>query len=213
MKGKTIYRELFLLILTILPIIYLLINWSTLPEKMPVHFDFNGEPNGYGSKLVFIFLPLGIYFAMLVLPLIDPRKKNYEIFGNTYFKLRIILTLFIGLINIMILYNTLHGLQKMGLFVPASVFLLLTLIGNYLGNVRPNYFIGIKCPWTLNSDEVWTRTHKLAGKLWFWSGLFGIAALFFVKNPTSVMIPVVIIITIVPVVYSYIIYQKIQKQQ
>ncbi|NEW82537.1 MAG: SdpI family protein [Mariniphaga sp.] len=79
-------------------------------------------------------------------------------------------------------------------------------------NIRPNYFVGIKVPWTLNSDAVWIRTHKLAGKLWFWGGLIGIAALLVFKNPTMVLVPILIIITIVPVVFSYIIYQKIGNQ-
>jgi len=143
MKNQTISRELFLIILTALPIIYLIINWSSLPDRLPIHFDGNGDPNGYGSKLVFILLPPGLYLLMLVLPLIDPRKSNYEIFGSTYFKLRIVLCVFIGIINTVIIYNVLHGVEKMGLFVPISVLLLFTLIGNYMGNFRPNYFVGI----------------------------------------------------------------------
>ena len=148
---------------------------------------------------------------MLALPFIDPRKGNYEIFSNTYFKLRIILGLFFGIITTVIIYNTLHHIEKMGLFVPISVFLLFTLIGNYMGTVRQNYFVGIKVPWTLNSEEVWTRTHKMAGKLWFWSGLSGVASLLVVKDPIFVIIPIVLIIIVVPVIYSYIIYQKIEK--
>ena len=213
MKNPTIRRELFLIFLTALPIVYLLINWSSLPDQLPIHFDINGVQNGYGSKLVFILLPLGLYLLMLVLPFIDPRKNNYKIFSSTYFKLRIILSVFIGIINIGVIYNILRGIEKMGLFVPISVFLILTLMGNYMGNIRPNYFVGIKVPWTLNNDLVWTRTHKLAGKLWFWGGLIGIAALFIVKNPSSVMLPIILFITVVPIVYSYIIYQKITNLQ
>ena len=81
-----------------------------------------------------------------------------------------------------------------------------------MGTIRPNYFVGIKVPWTLNNDIVWTRTHKMAGKLWFWGGIAGIAALFIVRDPAVVMVPVIIIISVIPVVYSYIIYQKIAKQ-
>jgi uncharacterized membrane protein len=213
MKNQTIRRELLLILLAIIPILFLLINWRNLPDRMPIHFNMDGEPNGYGSKLVFILLPLGTYFLMLALPFIDPRKSNYEIFSETYFKLRIVLGLFIGLINTAIIYNVLHNVEKMGLFVPISVFLLFTLIGNYMGTVRQNYFIGIKVPWTLNSEEVWTRTHKMAGKLWFWSGIVGVASLFVVKDPNLVMIPVLLLIIVVPVIYSYIIYQKITKNR
>ena len=212
MKNQTIFRELFLILLTALPILYLLFNWSILPDQLPIHFDFDGEPNGYGSRLVFVILPVGLYLLMLILPYIDPRKNNYEIFGSTYFKLRIVLTVFIGIIDTVIINNVLNGVEKMGLLLPVSVLLLFTLLGNYMGNFRPNYFVGIKVPWTLNNDEVWTRTHKLAGKLWFWGGLIGIAVMFIVKKPVVVMLPIILIITIIPIVYSYIIYQRIANQ-
>lgn len=213
MKKQTIFRELFLLILTALPIIYLFINWSNLPDQIPIHFGSNGEPNGYGSKMFFLFFPLGIYFLMILQPLIDPRRSNFEIFSDTYFKLRVILSLFLGIVDTIIVFNILHNIENMGLLLPSAVLLLFTLLGNYLGNVRPNYFIGIKCPWTLNNDVVWIRTHKLAGKLWFWGGLIGIAVLFVFKNPTMVLVPILLIITVIPVIYSYIIYQKIANQQ
>ncbi len=212
MTFQTIRKELIIILLTALPIIYLLVNWSVLPDRLPVHFDGNGEPNGYGSKLVFIFLPLGLYLLLIVVPFIDPRKSNYELFSSTYFKIRIILSAFLGLLNTVVIYNELHGISKIGSFVPISVFILFTLLGIYMGNISPNYFVGIKVPWTLNNDEVWIRTHKLAGKLWFWGGILGIVSLFFVKNAALVMLPIIIVITVVPIVYSYIIYQKIANQ-
>ena len=212
MTFQKICKELIIILLTALPIIYLLVNWSVLPDRLPVHFDGNGEPNGYGSKLVFIFLPLGLYLLLIVVPFIDPRKSNYVLFSSTYFKIRIILSAFLGLLNTVVIYNELHGISKIGSFVPISVFILFTFLGIYMGNISPNYFVGIKVPWTLNNDEVWIRTHKLAGKLWFWGGILGIVSLFFVKNAALVMFPVIIVITVVPIVYSYIIYQKIANQ-
>lgn len=213
MKNQTIRRELLLILLSVIPIIYLLMNWSHLPDQLPIHFDGNGNPNGYGSKLFFVLLPVGLYLLLLVIPFIDPRKSNYEIFRNSYFKLRVLFCAFIGIINTAIIYNALHGIDKFGLFVPISVLLLFSLIGNYMGNIRPNYFVGIKVPWTLNNDVVWSRTHKMAGKLWFWGGLIGIAALFLFKNPEVVTLTIIIFITVVPILYSYIIYQKIANQQ
>ena len=212
MKKQTILKELFLFLLAAIPVIYLLINWSALPDQMPIHFELNGEPNGYGSKMTYIFLPLGIYLLMLVLPYIDPRKNNYEIFSDTYFKLRIILGLFFGILDSVITYNQLHGTEKLWLFMPILPFLLFTLIGNYMGTIRPNYFVGIKVPWTLNSDEVWTRTHKMAGKLWFWGGITGIAGTLFIKDTFFVLIPILLIIIVAPIVYSYFIYQQIEKK-
>ncbi len=209
MNTKLVIREISLFLLTAIPVIYLLLNWSLLPERMPTHFDFDGDPNGYGSRLVYVLLPIGIYFLMIIVPFIDPRKKNYELFSDTYFKLRVILCIMIGAIDTMVIYNTLHGIEKMGLLMPLLVYLLFTLLGNYMGTIRPNYFVGIKVPWTLNNDAVWVQTHKFAGKLWFWGGLTGIASLFVIPKPEILMLIIIGLLVIVPIVYSYFIYQRI----
>jgi uncharacterized membrane protein len=213
MNTKLVIREISLFLLTAIPVIYLLLNWGLLPEKMPTHFDFDGDPNGYGSKLVYVFLPLGVYLLMIVLPFIDPRKKNYELFSGTYFKLRVILCVLFGTIDTLVIYNTLHGIEKMGLLMPIIFYLLFTMLGNYMGTIRPNYFVGIKVPWTLNSDVVWIQTHKLAGKLWFWGGLVGIVSLFVIPKPEILMAIIIGTLVIVPIVYSYFIYQRIAKHE
>lgn len=208
MKREKIFQELVIIILTILPVIYLFVNWNLLPESMPVHFDAHGEPNGYGSRMVYFWMPVGLYFLMLLLPRIDPRKANYQVFEGSYYKLRLIMAVFIGLINAGVIWGVANQTNAMQKFLPLTIFLLLMLIGNYMGNFRPNYFVGIKVPWTLNSDEVWVRTHKLAGKLWFWGSLAGILFYFVTERLDLVMIPLMIVLVLVPIVYSYIIYQN-----
>jgi uncharacterized membrane protein len=209
MKREKVIEELALIVLTILPILYLFLNWNQLPESMPIHFDVHGDPNGYGSRWVYFWLPVGLYFLMLVLPKIDPRKANYEVFGGSYYKLRVILTLFIGLINVGIIWGVVHNGSSVHKFLPLLIFFLFMLIGNYLGNIRPNYFVGIKVPWTLNSDEVWIRTHKMAGKLWFWGSIVGMALYFVSERFDWVFISLLAILVVVPVVYSYVIYQQV----
>jgi uncharacterized membrane protein len=211
MKRENVIKELVLILITLLPIIYLIVKWNSLPEQMPIHFDMEGNPNGYGSRYVFIFMPVGLYLMMLVLPKIDPRKANYSLFENSYYNMRVGLSLFIGVIDSAIIYS-ISGKNSLTELLPVSLFFLFMFIGNYLGTVRPNYFVGIKVPWTLNSDEVWIRTHKLAGKLWFWGSLFAIFLYFIVKDLQMILIPLLVVLVIVPVVYSYIIYQKINKE-
>ncbi len=213
MKKEKLIQELLLIVLTVLPIIYLAANWNLLPESMPIHFDAHGTPNGYGSRWVYVWLPIGLYFLMLVLPKIDPRKANYIIFQESYFKLRLILAVFIGFLNSAIIWSVVNKTDSIQKFLPLTIFFLFMLIGNYMGNIRPNYFIGIKVPWTLNSDEVWIRTHKLAGKLWFWGSLAGIGLYFVFDKFEWVLIPLLVILVMVPIVYSYVIYQKIGGRQ
>lgn len=211
MKREKIIQELVLIALTLLPILYLIVNWSLLPESMPVHFDMKGNPNGYGSRWVYVWLPLGLYFMMLVLPRLDPRKANYAIFEGSYYKLRLIMAIFFGLINTTVIWGVVNNANSVQRFIPLTIFFLFMLIGNYMGNIRPNYFVGIKVPWTLNSDEVWVRTHKMAGKLWFWGSLAGILLYFVVDKMERVFIPLLIVLVVVPIVYSYVIYQKLDK--
>ena len=208
MKRDKLIQELVIIVFTLLPIIYLVVNWNILPESMPIHFDVHGDPNGYGSRMVYVWMPVGLYFLMLLLPRIDPRKANYKVFEGSYYKLRLILAVFIGLINAGVIWGVINNSNAIHKFLPASIFLMFMLIGNYMGNFRPNYFVGIKVPWTLNSDEVWIRTHKLAGKLWFWGGLAGILLYFITERLDWVIIPLTILLVLVPMVYSYIIYQK-----
>ncbi len=209
MKREKIIQELVLIILALLPVLYLFMNWSLLPESIPVHFDLKGNPNGYGSRWVYVIMPLGLYLLMVVLPKIDPRKANYDVFESSYFKLRLILGIFFGMITVSVIWGIVNNSNAIQKFMPLSMFFLFMLIGNYLGNIRPNYFVGIKVPWTLNSDEVWTRTHKMAGKLWFWGSLIGMALYFVVDKMEYVFIPLLVILVVVPVVYSYVIYRKL----
>jgi uncharacterized membrane protein len=211
MKKEKIIQELVLIVLTLLPILYLAFNWSALPESMPVHFDVHGNPNGFGSRLVYVFMPIGLYFLMLVLPKIDPRKANYVVFEGSYYRIRLIMAIFIGLLDSMVIWGVVSNNNVIHKLLPITIFLLLMLIGNYMGNFRPNYFVGIKVPWTLNSDEVWVRTHKLAGKLWFWGSLAGMALYFVVPSPEWVFVTMLIVLVVVPIVYSYVIYQKLGK--
>ena len=209
MKREKLIQELVLVLLAVLPVLYLFMNWNLLPESIPIHFDLKGNPNGYGSRWTYVVMPVGLYFLMLVLPKIDPRKANYDVFEGSYYKLRLILGIFFGMITLSVIRGIVNNSSSIQKFMPLSMFFLFMLIGNYLGNIRPNYFVGIKVPWTLNNDEVWTRTHKMAGKLWFWGSLVGMALYFVVEKMEYVFIPFLVILVVVPIVYSYVIYKKL----
>ncbi|MEI7831385.1 MAG: SdpI family protein [Prolixibacteraceae bacterium] len=209
MKREKLIQELVLVLLAVLPVLYLFMNWNLLPESIPIHFDLKGNPNGYGSRWTYVVMPVGLYFLMLVLPKIDPRKANYDVFEGSYYKLRLILGIFFGMITLSVIWGIVNNSSSIQKFMPLFMFFLFMLIGNYLGNIRPNYFVGIKVPWTLNNDEVWTRTHKMAGKLWFWGSLVGMALYFVVDKMEFVFIPLLVILVVVPIVYSYVIYKKL----
>jgi len=206
-------RELLLLAVVAAPIIYLVTVWDRLPEQLPVHWNIRGEADNYGPKYLLALVTAGIYVLFLVLPKIDPRKKNYDIFSATYFKLRLVIILFSGVLNSAVITNALGFEMNLSRIIAILVLLLLTMVGNYLDTVRPNWFIGIRVPWTLESDVVWTKTHQLAGRLWFWGGLAALVWAFFL--PEKILYPMIaavaLTLTIVPIVYSYILFRKEKK--
>ncbi len=211
MNKENVFKELWLIAIVLLPIIMLMIVWNRLPAQMPIHWDIYGHPNGYGPRWSYPVIAIGIYVLLLVLPSIDPLKKNYEIFGDSYFKLKLIMVLFFSATSTCMMVNELYHNINIGKVISSSVFLLLALIGNYMGNIRRNYFIGYKIPWTLNSDEVWKKTHVLAGKLCFWGGLLGFMLALTSINKNYLLIPILTIIVIVPMIYAYFIHGKLEK--
>lgn len=212
MKKIVSIKELSLLAVVMIPILFLIVLWDSLPTQMPIHWNLNGQADGYGPRWAYPLIGLSLYLLLTLLPFIDPLKKNYEIFGDTYFKLRLIFVLFFSVTNMLVMYNELYHNINLGKIISSSMFLLFALLGNYMGNLRRNYFVGFKLPWTLNNDEVWRKTHVLAGKLWFWGGLFGfVLALTNIKQ-NFILIPLISIISIIPIVYSYFIHRKLVKE-
>jgi uncharacterized membrane protein len=96
--------------------------------------------------------------------------------------------------------------------MPVFMFSMIALIGNYMGNIRQNYFIGIKVPWTLNNEENWNKTHRMAGKLWVVGGIAGIICIMIFKNIGFVFTGIMIPIVLIPIVYSYLLYVKMNNE-
>jgi len=113
-----------------------------------------------------------VYLITLFLPLIDPKKMNYEFFQGNFYKIRLVLVLFLSAIDIIVVYAGATGKSpgSPGLMLSLS-FLLLALLGNFMINIKPNWFVGIRTPWTLSSDSVWKKTHLVGGRLFFYGGL------------------------------------------
>ena len=184
-----------------------------LPERVPIHWNFQGQVDGYGSRAFGAFfaplLCVGIYLLMLFLPLIDPKRQNYARFAGAYRLLRWGMVLFFSGLYLVTLLVSLGYLLDVGALVKAGVGMLLMLIGNFMGQFRHNYFVGIRTPWTLASEEVWDRTHRLSARLWVAAGLLLIAL-----SPVGAVwaayayFALLMTVVFVPIVYSYWRFQK-----
>jgi uncharacterized membrane protein len=205
-------KELIVWVGLAIPVVYLLLMWDKIPMNLPTHFDIHGQVNGYSSKYLVPVISIGIYILFLIIPLIDPRKANYKIFEGSYFVLRMAVVLLLCLINLLTMINSIYHNINLGMLVFMIIFILIAVMGNYLGNIRHNYFIGIRVPWTLNNEEIWTRTHRMAGKLWVAGGLSGIVCLLIFKNPNYIDFGIFACIILIPIVYSFMLHLKMNSK-
>ncbi|SHM18458.1 SdpI family protein [Flavobacterium saccharophilum] len=209
-------KELPIIGIVLTPFVYLAIIWNSLPEKVPVHWNYKGEIDRWGDKfsliIILFLLPVLIYVLMTVIPLIDP-KNRISLMGGKFYQLKFILVLFMSLIALLVLYTA----KEKSINNPNLVFALLgtffIILGNYFKVIQPNYFIGIRTPWTLENGEVWKATHLFAGKLWVAGGLILVLGGLLLSNAfANAFVFVIIIMALIPVLYSFIKFKEIQKR-
>ncbi len=187
-----------------------------LPERVPMHWNAAGEVDRYGSRFTgafaIPFLTVGIYVGMLLLPLIDPRRANYTKFQTAYRALRTGLVLFLTVLYAAVTASALGYDVNISRVIPMALGVFFIIIGNYLTQVRHNYFVGIRTPWTLASEEVWRRTHRLGGFLFVAAGIISIFAAL-VPGPLSFWVTIAAVIgaAVVAVVYSAVLYFQSNK--
>ena len=190
-----------------------LLVYPRLPPRVATHWGLAGEPNGYSDRLLAVaLLPLMI-LAMrglaAVLPRIDPKGENYQRFAGTYWLLINGIVLFMGLVHLAVLGYGLGAPIRMERLVPAGVGVLLMVVGNYLTRVQPNWFVGIRTPWTLSSESVWRRTHRVGGRIMAGGGaLMALAALLPTGAHLAVFIGTLVLVSVVPLVLSYVWWKR-----
>ena len=204
-------KEIPFIAIALLPFVYLAYIWNELPKEVPMHWNASGEIDRWGDKselFMMIFMLTGItYLIFLVIPYIDPKQKLQNM-GNKLNSVRMVLTVFMSALAIYILFSTQQKNSDPG-FVFAIIGLLFAFLGNYLKTIKPNYFIGIRTPWTLENEAVWKKTHLMASKLWFVGGLL-MAMTFLVPNVFQeyTFFGITAVIIIIPILYSYLAFKK-----
>ena len=195
-------------IICLLPMFLGITLYDALPEMIPSQWGFSGEISSYMSKNSMVFyMPVFMALCNLVVHAafyIDPKRANQS---ETLKKITAFIVPVISLIFIPLSY--LAGLGVNINIVPIAMLILgvvFMLIGNYMPKCRQNYTMGIKVPWTLYSEENWNRTHRMAGKIWTAGGIIIIMSTWF--DMYYIIIPVMVVMTVVPVVYSYMLYRK-----
>lgn len=189
--------------------------YSSLPARVPTHWNMAGQPNGWSSRFwgawMLPLILIAMWVIMWILPAIDPRGSNYAKFRPAFEAIIIALMLFMLGLHIVILRAGLGYPARMERVVPLGVGILLIVIGNLLPRARPNWFVGIRTPWTLSSDRVWEKTHRLGGRLFVAAGVISVlAAILSAHWAHVVMIVAMLIMTFTVVIYSYVEWKREQ---
>lgn len=204
----------------ILPVVILLLTISSsfyfyahFPEKVPTHWNFAGEVDGWGTKFQGAFIiPImlvAMYFLFLALPLLDPKKERYTQFIKTYHVFKNLLLLVLALVYFLASFNGLGFNVPIQYAVPAIIGLLFIVMGNYMGKLKRNWFIGIRTPWTLSSEEVWNKTHRVGGYLFIVAGLSLMITPFLPEIYGLLLFSTMMVAIIFgTLIYSYILYLK-----
>ncbi|WP_243495534.1 SdpI family protein [Priestia aryabhattai] len=206
-------KHVFPLSITLLTLVVWLIALPHLPATMPIHWGANGEADGFATKINAMILTVGImvliYFVIAFVPRIDPRKENYKYFSKTYNILLNAVLLLFFFVNMSTILQGLGYNVPMSYIAPIMAGLVFIIIGNYLQRVRSNYFMGIRTPWTLSNENVWKKTHRLSGKIFFIGGLLILISAFLPDGYKSVIMWGSIVLCVaVPYLYSYVAYKK-----
>lgn len=214
MKYSKRSRYILFIFLSLIPVFYSLIVWERLPQDVPTHFDLNGHANGYTDKhwlWILSVINIAAYLITQNVGRIDPKRINKS--NSSISRLGEVVSLFITGINVLIVYAAIHPEKNVMSYTNPLIGILFIVLGNYMYNLKPNYFAGIKVPWTLASDYNWKKTHQLGSRLWFIGGIvLVIAGLFFPKNIESFVFNTTIaILVIVPIAYSFILFRRESK--
>ena len=208
-------------ILTAIMFIIALAAFPFLPDRIPIHFNGEGAIDGTGSR-IFIFLMPAVAAPMLLLGgitrQIDPRHQNYRRFQHHYYLIFLgccLLFFMLELYTIAVcLSPQLEQSFSMGQWMPVLVGALIALCGNVLPKFKPNYFAGIKTPWTLANENVWYLTHRFTGKIWFGGGILLMLVAFLPSQfKTAATLILLIALIFIPYVYSYLAFRQEKKNE
>ena len=211
-----IKRNLFKIIISsvtiLLPIIFGIIVWDSLPEVITTHFGINGEPDGFSGKyFAVLFFPLFMltvhWLCILVSAAMEARgiKQSDKVYGLLFF-----ICPLLSIVNSAMIYSmALGGEINISVFIAMLFGVMFIVIGNYMPKATRNRYFGIKIKWTLDNDENWAATHRLAGKVWVIGGFAVIlTALLPIKIMIAAFIALIIALMLIPTVYSYVYYRK-----
>jgi len=187
---------------------------SAMPDRVPVHWNAQGVVDRAGSPWeLFVAGPClmaGIMLLFSVLPYLSPRQFAVESFERTYLSIMVIVVALLGYVFGLTMWSALRGPVQMSQAIVAGVCVMLVLLGNLLGKVRRNFYVGIRTPWTLASERVWYSTHRFGGKSVVAAAALALV-IFLAGAPLWMPIALIVAGFIAPAVYSLVLYKRLER--
>ena len=191
------------------------ILYPHMPSRVPIHWNIRGQVDGYGGKWTLLaILPgtmLGMMSLMAVIPWLSPRSFEVESFRSTYLYFMVVIVAYLAFIHALMLWAAVSGQMNIHKAISGGMCLLIALLGNVMGKVRRNFFIGIRTPWTLADERVWHATHRLGAKTLVMGGLVGLIFALAGGRLGLILVPV-LAGAFVPVIYSLIYYKQLERR-
>jgi len=190
--------------------------YAHFPERVAMHWNFRGQVDGYSGRAVGAFaipaLTVAVYALLLGLPYLDPKRERYAEFAKVYHIFKaVLLAVLIAIYAAAGLFNLGYPV-KIGSFVPLLIGLLFILMGNYMGKIKNNWFMGIRTPWTLSSENVWNKTHRFGGRAFMLFGLLLMVSPWLPEIAAMVAFVVgLLAASIGTMAYSYLLYIREKK--
>src|SRR5712692_9412899 len=189
--------------------------YPSLPPAVATHWNVRGPADGFSSRIVAVSIFPIVVLVMTglfnVLPKVDPRRENYGKFLSTYWLIANAVIVFMLIGHGMIIATGLGYTVKIDRPLPIGLGVLFIVLGNYLTRVEPNWFVGIRTPWTLSSDTVWRKTHRTGGWLFVLGGLVVAAAALVSPVAAAPLVGIALATTVaVPIVQSYVLWKREQ---
>lgn len=197
--------------------VFSLAVYSQLPDRIATHFNRAGQPDGYSSRAIAAFtMPLLMIVTSAfvnLLPRMLPRRRNFAAFQDTYGLITSLLIAYMAVVHVVLLGRALGWPINIPTAVLLAVGSLFTILGTLLPRVKSNWIMGIRTPWTLDSENVWRETHRLGGRTFVAGGLITMAAAFLpARLQPLVGMGGLLIGAFIPVIYSYVIWRREQRE-
>ena len=219
MFSRWFLASLVLVLLVSLGTTYVSLQSEHLfPEKVPTHWGPNGKPDAYTPREAILpmlwVMPafiVGMVLLSRALPWLSPNNYTVESFRPTYEYIFFLVTLLLTYLHTVILLTQMQILTDIARCLVGGIFVLFAAMGNVMGKVRKNFFVGIRTPWTLASDTVWEATHRVGAWCFVGMGVLGLVLLFTPLSPLW-LLALVVAMPLIPVFYSLWLYKRLESQ-